>query len=267
VNVEPRRYRLRVVLATDSIFFGFNLSGGLRMTQIGNDAGFLPAPASLSTLNLAPGERADLVVDFTSSKGRNVVLRGNGGDVLQFRVGNTVTGTDTTVDPLTLNLAPFDQGPVVCNPACPVRKVSLAGTLLGTVNATNTAAIPKLWDSPTTETPHCSDTQTCLNSAATEEWDIWNFGGEAHPIHLHEVQFQVLDRVSTTTGVVTPPTAGERGRKDTVVVKGHSITRIKVKFDLGGLYAWHCHMTSHEDDEMMRAVCITDSAHPTCHPQ
>ena len=264
LNVEPRRYRFRVVLGTDSVFLGLRFTSGLKFTQIGNDSGFLPAPVSLSTLNLAPGERADVIVDFTPFKGKNIVLQADG-DVLQFRVGTTVTGTDTTANPNTLTLLP--EGPI-CNPSCgtvPVRKVSLAGTLLGTINSAG-QSVPKLWDSPTTETPVCGG-GGCNNAPAVEEWDIYNFGGDSHPIHLHEVRFEVIDRVSTTTGAHTPPTPGEGGHKDTVVAKGHSILRLRVKFDLAGLYAWHCHMTSHEDDEMMRPMCIVDPLHPVpCNP-
>lgn len=266
LKVEPRRYRFRIVLANDSVFFSMRLSGGLKFTQIGNDSGFLPRPNVISTLSLAPGERADVIVDFSGSKGRNIVLSADS-DVMQFRVGNTLTGgPDNTVNPpSSLDLSQLVEPAVTCNPSCPIRNVSLAGTLLGTVNAAGTAAVPKLWDSPTTETPTCG-AGTCQANPATEEWDIYNFGGEAHPIHLHEVRFQVLNRQSTAPGSVpTDPTPGERGRKDTVVAKGHSITRIRVSFDFGGLFAWHCHMTSHEDDEMMRPVCIQNAIVP-CNP-
>jgi spore coat protein A, manganese oxidase len=269
LEVQPRKYRFRVVLANDSVFFSMRLSGGLKFVQIGNDSGFLTAPFSTSTLNLAPGERADVIVDFAGSKGKYIVLQGNGGDVVQFRVSPAAV-SDATVDPNNLNLANLTEGPIVCNPSCPVRNVSLAGTLLGTVTGTGTPQDPfvshaKLWDSPTTETPTCG-AGTCQQNPATEEWDIYNFGGEAHPIHLHEVRFQVLNRQSTTPGSLpTPPLPGETGRKDTVVVKGHSVTRVRVSFDFGGLFAWHCHMTSHEDDEMMRPVCIKNAVVP-CNP-
>jgi len=268
LNVEPRRYRFRIVLANDSVFFSLRLSGGLKFTQIGNDSGFLPAPVSLSTLKLAPGERADVIVDFTSSKGRNIVLSADG-DVMQFRVGTTVSSPDLTSNPSSLTL--FPEKPICSTPcAPPVINVSLLGTLLGTVTGSGTATDPfvshaKLWDSPTTEKPLCG-ALGCEQNPAVEEWDIYNFGGEAHPIHLHEVRFEVINRQSTAPGSLpTPPAPGELGRKDTVVVNGNSVTRLRVKFDLGGLYAWHCHMTSHEDDEMMRPMCVVDP-HVPCNP-
>src|SRR4029077_617030 len=145
------------------------------------------------------------------SKGQKIVLSA-GGDVMQFRVSSTPV-TDTTANPNTLTLKP--EGPI-CNPSCGplhVTNVSLAGTLLGTVSATGTS-VPKLWDSPTTEKPLCG-AAGCEQSPAIEEWDIYNFGGEAHPIHLHEVRFEVINRQSTTAGSTpTPPTPGELGRKD-----------------------------------------------------
>jgi FtsP/CotA-like multicopper oxidase with cupredoxin domain len=254
------------VHGNDSVFGSYSFPRGVKMTQIGNDSGFLSAPASLRTLNLAPGERADVIVDFSSSFGQNIVLQENGGDAVQFRVTQALSSPDTTADPTTLNLAAVSEPGLSCGASpCPLRKVALAGTLLGTVNATGTAAVPKLWDSPTTENPTCLGSGSCGGAnAAMEDWDIYNFGGESHPIHLHEVRFQVLGRASTSSpGVITSgPTPGETGRKDTVVAKGHTVTKIRVRFDFGGLYAWHCHMTSHEDDEMMRPVCVVNSVVP-----
>jgi len=91
---------------------------------------------------------------------------------------------------------------------------------------------------------------------ATEDWEIYNFTEDAHPIHLHLVMFEVLDRTpmgDVIGGPTTlPPEPWETGFKDTVVAYPGEVTRVKATFDMLGLYVWHCHIIEHEDNEMMR---------------
>ena len=113
-----------------------------------------------------------------------------------------------------------------------------------------------MWDDPITERP-------ALN--ATEVWEIYNFTADAHPIHVHQVMFKVVDRQALVTddegmstapatpvGAPRPPEPWELGYKDTVTAYPGEVTRLKAKFDLPGLYVWHCHIVEHEDNEMMR---------------
>jgi len=86
-------------------------------------------------------------------------------------------------------------------------------------------------------------------------WEIHNFTEDAHPIHIHEVQFQVVDR-QPFEGVARPREVWETGFKDTVIAYPEEVTRVKVKFDLAGLYVWHSHIIEHEDNEMMRPYFI-----------
>jgi FtsP/CotA-like multicopper oxidase with cupredoxin domain len=102
--------------------------------------------------------------------------------------------------------------------------------------------VPLGWDDPISENPD-------LN--AIEVWEMHNFTEDAHPIHIHEVQFQVVDR-QPFDGAARPPEPYERGFKDTVIAYPGEITRVKALFDLPGLYVWHCHIVEHEDNEMMR---------------
>jgi spore coat protein A, manganese oxidase len=113
--------------------------------------------------------------------------------------------------------------------------------LLGTL-APDGTGVPLMWMAPVTETP-------ALNS--TEIWELHNFTDDAHPIHLHQVQFQVLDR-RPFGGPTRAPLPSETGRKDTVVALPGEVTRIKANFDIAGRYVWHCHIIDHEDNEMMR---------------
>ena len=98
----------------------------------------------------------------------------------------------------------------------------------------------------------------------TEMWEIYNFTEDAHPIHLHLVRFEVIERRL----IGSPPGAGgsflsasqqpwEVGYKDTVISYPGEITVIKAKYDVPGLYVWHCHIVEHEDNEMMRPYVVS----------
>ena len=90
---------------------------------------------------------------------------------------------------------------------------------------------------------------------ATEEWDIYNFTEDAHPMHLHLVRFEVVKR-QAIGGPVRNPEPWESGFKDTVIAYPGEITTVKALFDLEGLYVWHCHIVEHEDNEMMRPFFV-----------
>ncbi len=93
-----------------------------------------------------------------------------------------------------------------------------------------------------------------------EEWNIYNFTVDAHPIHLHLVRFQVVSRGAIADYPITPGTGvelWETGFKDTVIAYPGQITTVKAKFDIAGLYVWHCHIVEHEDNEMMRPYVVS----------
>ena len=119
--------------------------------------------------------------------------------------------------------------------------------------------VPKFWMDAITENPNLGD---------TEVWEIYNFTADAHPIHIHLVQFEILGRQALVTddGMATAPATlfgtergpdpGEFGRKDTVIVYPGEVARVKAHFDIAGLFVWHCHILSHEDNEMMRPYYV-----------
>jgi bilirubin oxidase len=84
-------------------------------------------------------------------------------------------------------------------------------------------------------------------------WAVHNFTADAHPIHVHQVQFQVVGRGADG---MAPPEPGETGFKDTVIAYPGEITRIRVQFTLAGRFVWHCHIVEHEDNEMMRPLQV-----------
>ena len=109
------------------------------------------------------------------------------------------------------------------------------------------------WNDPVTENPV---------PGSTETWEIYNFTEDAHPIHVHEVVFQVVDRQRLDKGsgqpihAPVPPLPAENGYKDTVVAYPGEVTRVQMRFGAGGQYVWHCHIVEHEDNEMMRLYRI-----------
>ncbi|MFH8618677.1 multicopper oxidase family protein [Streptomyces sp. NPDC017979] len=280
MDVEPRQYRLRLLNGSNSRFYRLSVGGAwpFPTTQIGTDGGFLNAPVPLrQPLLLAPGERADVVVDLRGRGGQSFDLTNDAPTpfpdgtavsppadrVLRLRVGLPY---DRRVPepslPRTLRAAPWHEG------GDPVRTRRLVLTegmdqydrpkpMLGTVDKGMLE-----WMDPVTETPALG---------TTEIWEFYNTTADAHPIHLHLVRFQVLDRASFTavkdpetgalseirTGRRQPPEGGESGPKDTVRALPGQVTRVRAVFDRRGRYVWHCHMLDHEDHEMMREYEVT----------
>jgi spore coat protein A len=209
----------------------------------------------MKLLILGPGERADLVVDFSGSAGKELYLRTHVAVFMQFRVASGSVA-DASVIPATLR--PVPRTPE--SEAVTTRALTLADYQ----NRLGRSSVMLLngahWEMPVTETPR-------LNT--TEIWSFINLTDDSHPIHLHMVRFQVLDRtpfdltVYQLTGKIVstgPPVAlraNELGWKDTVRVDPMTVTRIIVSFEgFAGRYVWHCHMLEHEDNEMMRPYLI-----------
>ena len=121
--------------------------------------------------------------------------------------------------------------------------------LLGVMDRETGSATPLMWHDAVTE-------RIALGS--TEEWEINNLTVDAHPIHVHLVKFQVINRQQLDpvsgrpVGAPTAPLPQEQGYKDTVIAYPGQVTRIRAAFDLAGEYVWHCHIVEHEDNEMMR---------------
>lgn len=277
LEVEPRRYRFRFLNGCNSRFLILKMSNDMPFWQIGSDGGFLPAPVKLEQLLMSPAERADVIVDFTKLPvGTEIILLNLGpdepfgggmpgvdfspadsettGQVMKFVVV-PLASKDTSKDPARLNLPAFKS----LGSASNTRKVSLneeatiingtegpIAALLGTLDAVGNP-VPKAWDDEITENPAVD---------SIEVWEIHNFTEDAHPIHIHEVQFQIVNRQKFGDVTQSPPESWEAGFKDTFIAYPGQITRVKALFDLSGLYVWHCHIVEHEDNEMMRPYFI-----------
>ncbi|WP_104990325.1 multicopper oxidase family protein [Deinococcus sp. NW-56] len=299
MTVEPRRYRFRLLNGSNARFYDLRLQGApgaLQFQQIGSDGGLLPAPVALDHLLLAPGERADVIVDFSGAAGKLLRLTNEaetpytgladrrGGtpplpELMRVRVGRRVSQPDRVTVP-TLGLAPApdltaDQVRVTRHLTLNEDLDPVTGTprraLLGTLDLGTGAALPRAFHDPITETPRINE---------VEEWVFINNTADVHPIHLHQLQFMVVDRapVAYVPGTDAPdrgypghlvmedgrpafglprsPEANERGWKDTVLVYPGEMTRVRLKFDLPGDYVWHCHILEHEENDMMRPLRV-----------
>jgi FtsP/CotA-like multicopper oxidase with cupredoxin domain len=295
LNVEQRRYRFRFLNGCDSRFLVLKFeNANVQFWQIGNEGGFLAAPVDINAVTggqllMSPAERADVIVDFTNVPvGTPVTLLNLGpdgpfvglgvdppadpattGQVMQFRVGPALA-PDPTTPPQFLRLpaiTPLAGG--TARPVALLEELSQffaeapaelrLGTVAGDPNAGIATWTALKWEDPVTENPAVG---------STEVWEFYNATVDAHPMHIHEVLFQVVNRqaifvdeANRTFQVVpgstpTPPEPWESGFKDTVLAYPGQVTRVRAKFTNPGQFVWHCHIVEHEDNEMMRPYRI-----------
>jgi len=292
LDVEPRRYRFRMLNGCNARFLHMTLvetdsngnaigMAGPMFNIIGTDGGLRPFPVSTPDILQGSAERYDVIVDFTGLEGRFFVLANDapapfpgGGEValpqiMMFKVSKKLSSPDTTEIPQVLN--PFTNIVDVSSPNVVTRNLILSELdrasdgfpIIGLLDN-------KLWDDPVTENP---------TAGAPEIWQLINTTGDAHPKHIHLVQFQILNRQAFNTHAFantgklvftappTPPTPDEAGAfKDMAKSFPGTVTRLAMKFDLPTgtpttpgqkfRYVWHCHILEHEDNEMMRPIDV-----------
>jgi FtsP/CotA-like multicopper oxidase with cupredoxin domain len=305
LTVEKRRYRFRFLNGCSARFLILDFANipGVEVWQIGNEGGFLAEPVNVTALGnrllMGLAERADVIVDFTNVAPGPYVLGNVGpdepfgggipgidfpvsdptttGQVMEFRVVPAVAA-DPTTPPRFLQLPAIVPLPPqsVTRPLALIEKMGMSTTpdpadpdaflegpleaLLGT--AAHGMPIEKMWVEPVTEYPTVGD---------TEVWEFFNTTGDAHPMHVHEVAFEVVDRQALLLddedelvipltpdpdAPATGPEPWETGFKDTVTAYPGQVTRVKATFANPGQYVWHCHIVDHEDNEMMRPFRI-----------
>jgi len=262
LDVRRGKYLFRVVNGATSRVLSLSLTppgGALNFTVVGTEGGLLEAPApGVGVLTMGPGERYDVVVDFAGyANGDEILLTNSAGvpfpngpvdvtQVMKFRVTSVAGDTD----PLPATLRSIER----LDPAEAVQVRDFRLKQAGTDGCGRSMwTINNLGWHDITEYPELG---------TVEIWRYINDSGVSHPMHMHLVMFQVLDRDGFTTGpggeVIpngTPqlPPAEENGWKDTVMVPPGQIVRIIVRFDgFKGRYPYHCHILEHEEHEMMR---------------
>jgi spore coat protein A len=266
LDVEPRRYRFRFLNASNARVYRLSLVPGQPLVQIGTDGGLLPEPAPRHALLLVPGERFDAVIDFTGREGRRITLMNSarapypsGGGliprlVMQFRVRRPLAARSVSSE-IPLRLASVT--PLREEMAVKTRRLTLQEDLA----ANGRLLLNGLrYMDAVTEDPA---------NGSVEIWEIANTTIDTHPIHLHAVHFQLLDRrqfdlarwlrtaeiAFTRPAIPAPPE--EQGWKDIILCPPAHVTRIIVPFHgEPGRFVWHCHMLEHEDNEMMRPFLL-----------
>jgi len=237
-EVAARRYRLRILNASNVRSYDLALSNGASFVQVGSESGLLPAPVMRGRLVLGPAERADVVVDFGGLMGADVVLRNAAApptspmaQVMQFRVRRDEPETSTV--PTTLREPrPVEELPLATDRTWVLGRDIDSG--MWTINGKGFEH-------------HRIDAAPELGKA--ERWTFVNATSVDHIVHIHDVDWRIVSR----TGVLPARhDADEAGAKESFRVRGNEVVVVESVFtDHVGTYVWHCHMLEHEDYSMM----------------
>jgi spore coat protein A, manganese oxidase len=255
LNVEPRRYRLRLLNGSNDRIYTLQLQttsgqAGPAFWQIGTDGGLLNKPVQVSQITMAPAERVDLIVDFTGKQGSSFILKNSDGsshsygsyntsltEIMKINVSLPLSGADNSLNPSTgPNLRP--NNPIVAlSPTVTSSTVTRHMTLEEDRNGGGFLLNGLHWDDPVTEKPRVG---------ATEVWQIDNHTGLTHPIHVHLIQFQVFSGSSSygghTHGSYISPASNSWGGgsggtdpnagawKDTIRVSGWNSVSIVIRW-------------------------------------
>jgi FtsP/CotA-like multicopper oxidase with cupredoxin domain len=246
-DVTTSLIRLRLLNGANASIYTLGFADGRTFSQISSDGGLLAAPAQMSSLRLAPGERADIVVDMSDGRAatlRSVAAGGGGGmmggmmgspafDFLELRPATSLTTSPALPDRLTDLPAVSDSG--VTKTRGFELQMSGMGPFAKFMINSKSMAMDRI--------------DEVVEKGVTEIWEVSNSSPMAHPFHVHNTQFRILDRNGAA------PNAGERGLKDTVLVNPQERVRILVRFDNytdpERPYMFHCHILEHEDAGMM----------------
>jgi blue copper oxidase len=281
-NAPAQVIRFRLLNGSSLRSFNFGLSNNQTMYQIGTDGGLLDTPLSVTRIILSPGERVELLIDFTGMESDTIYLQSfasempdgiygasvvgsgidtiheydenflNGADfkLLQFNVVASTAKTVTYIPVSLVPITPFDPATATKN-----RMIVLDTIRLLPAEAPNRAEGPFGINNTTFSMENINET-VYLNT--TEIWTLKNNTLVAHPFHIHDIQFNVIEE----GGITIPP--AQRGWKDVVLVMPGDSVKFLTKFETFTdpivPYMYHCHLLHHEDDGMMGSFIVIDSA-------
>lgn len=292
--VEPRKYRFRILNASNVRPYILSFENGCPFHQIGTELGLLHEPVTLTSFTLEPAERIDVIVDFSQYAGQQFILKNSGGppglhmdDIMQFRVCKKLKCPDTSCIPEHLmprhrcsckGMEHSDNNdaqaaPMHCHdidPCLAVKQRTMhldhPEDMCDCYNRVLHLLNYKRWDDPVTETPQLD---------TIEIWHLVNHFDFPHPIHVHLVHFEILQRKifapedfdewGNYTGFCCDSIddasvqAYEKGPKDVASALPGMVTSIVMHFkEHCGEYVWHCHILEHEDNDMMRPLRVED---------
>jgi FtsP/CotA-like multicopper oxidase with cupredoxin domain len=258
MKVERRKYRFRILNASISRSFLLKLSTGDPMYVIGTDGGLMPHPAPTTKLRHGPAERYEVVIDFAKYRvGQRMVLQSgdlpnnrreaNTDKVMAFDIVGDATDTSNNEIPLLLN---SHNAIMKLQPSQSVKTRKLAFER----KRSNWTVNGQTWDDVVNSGYKKVVANPGLNDV--EIWELENrSGGWFHPVHIHLVDFKILDRNGR------PPLNYEKGPKDVVYVGENETVRVLARFGPHqGRYMIHCHNLVHEDHDMMVQFQVGDDA-------
>ena len=240
-DVTTQKLRLRILDGANRREWRLHFSDDLQFTQIASDSSLLPEPVQLTHLMLTCAERAEIIVDFKNYKeGDTVTLFSDDVPIVKFRVHAFKPDNSVLPDHL------IDIHAPEVLPTTPVRKIVMSGMdeqvaidgkkfNMQRIDATQPIGLAQYWDVTNTNSMN---------------------GGMVHPFHVHGTQFLVISRNGGA------PYPNEHGYKDTVGVNPGETVRLLVRFDLPGVYMYHCHIIEHEDGGMMAQIQTYDPNKP-----
>ena len=272
--------RLRLLNGSTERIYNLGFQGNLSFHQIASDGGLLNAPVALTRLQLVPGERAEILLDLSSMQGQTFNLMSFGSELPDGNYGaanpsampmgsipdytsNSLNGSDFNI--LQVNVVAPTAAPVNSIPAA---LITNSPYLESNSNTTRNLLFQPVQMGPTGmvngpfEINGLSYDMEYINYEIplnnTEIWELTNQTAIAHPFHIHDVQFYILDINGN------PPPANMQGRKDVVLVPPmFGSVRFIARFgDFANEevpYMYHCHMLSHEDDGMMGQFVVFDN--------
>jgi FtsP/CotA-like multicopper oxidase with cupredoxin domain len=274
-NVQPRRYRFRLLDTGPSRFYSYfltdlnNLGATNPFWVIANDGNLLPAPVQVQTVRIGPAERVDIIIDFSQFAGKTIYLENrlnqfNGqGPVDDFGPGATSQECTQVLGVTTPSILPAGQGNLLL-------QFNVAGGKA--VDNSLPPSQQRFYTPPSTDVEpsvvrtfkfdrlngqwsingqfmDCNTFRFTVQQNSVENWILMNLSGDwTHPIHIHLEEHQILSRNRAPTTIAYEVGA----RKD--VVQLHPNERVKLFFrfrDWTGKYPIHCHNVVHEDHAMM----------------
>ncbi len=245
LSVDRGLYRFRLLNGSNARICKVGFADGQPFRVLATDGGLLPTPAEVRSLMLAPGQRTEVLVDFSNSEvGTSLLLvslpfaigggmmggsaQGSAMDLIRFYVDSTTTGNAK----VPAVLPPIEALSETHATRTRVFTLAMSG-MVHTING-------RLFDMERVE--------FTVPFGDVEIWEYRNTGTEPHPMHAHGGLGQVLSR--STTAVLP---AEDRGWRDTVLVNPRETVRVLMRFDsYPGVFVHHCHNLEHEDSGMMQ---------------
>ncbi|KAJ0962739.1 hypothetical protein J5N97_027861 [Dioscorea zingiberensis] len=292
LRVHRRRYRFRILNASNARFFRFSLSNSLPFTHIGSDSVYLSKPVKTRAFLLAPSEIADVIIDFAGSATDSAILHndaaypfptGDPVDETNSKVMKFIIGRQRSPDPSRIPRHLFRLPKPALHRAVTTRYIAMYEYTSPSDEPTHLYLNGKSYEEPATETP---------KSGTNEIWHVINLTDDNHPLHIHLGLFTVLEQREIkdeekfkdcmtrlndaikchvddhAVGKRDKVAKHERGWKNVFKFQPGFVTTILVRFELLGPgnttypfdataepgYVYHCHILDHEDNAMMRPL-------------